>query len=118
MTPARRAVAVAAGFTQALIGAALWVASIASIGLVTGEDFSVNWMVVPAALVTFSIGLSVSKLAGHRRWLLVGSAAAVIGAVLAVPAALLTGTLLTGAASVVVIQLLPAMLPDLAHRPA
>ena len=118
MTPLRRATAVAAGFTQALVSAALWVASIASIGLVNGNDFSLNWIAAPAALLTFSIGLSVSRLAGHRRWIWVGSAAAVLATVLAVPAALLTGTLLAGMAIVVMVQLLPAMLPDLAPRPA
>lgn len=108
----------AAGLAQALVRAALWVASIASIGLVNGNDFSLNWLALPAALLTFSIGLSVSRLAGHRRWILVGSAAAVLGTVLAAPAALLTGTVLAGMAIVIVVQLLAAMLPDLARQPA
>jgi len=104
------------GLLQAVLGLSLGLASIESLGLVSGDDASVNWaLALPGAAVLAAIGLSVGFTAGRASWIRVGLGAAALAGLLGIAAGLVVGSVLAGGLVFVVCQLAPALLP--ADRP-
>ncbi len=112
MSAPRRMGALAAGVVQAVLGLVLLVASVESLGLVTGEEFTVNVaLAVPALLLLGTVGLTVAWVAGRSGWRRIGVVSAAVGAVLGVVVAVVVGSALAGGLLFVFAQLVPALVP-------
>ena len=117
MTARRRLWAVFAGGLQCIVALVLFVLSIESIGLVTGEQSSVNWLALPALVLLGSIGLTVAYVAGHEHWVIVGLPWIGFGLVVAALAGIVTARVLPSGMFLFVVQLVPAFLPPIGREP-
>ena len=92
---------------QILVGLVLALLSIDSIGLVSDDDFSLNWaLAIPALIVLATVGSTVAFIARHPRWLRIGALSTVLAIVAAPVAILVLRSLAAGLLLFVIVQLL------------
>lgn len=124
MSRARRLGAVGAGILQMIIGLMLAFLSIESIGLATGDEFALNWVLAtPSFLLLGTIGMTVSYVSGRRRWFRIGAASTAAALAVALIASIAIRSVAAGALLFAVVQFLPAILssrfvPGGEHAPA
>ena len=98
--------------------------SIESIGLVSDEQFALNWVLaIPSFCLLGTVGITVSYASGQPQWLRVGASSAALAVVVSLVASIALGSVAAGALLVVVVQFLPAVLSsrfaaDGKHAPA
>ena len=132
MTALRRASAIGAGVLQMIVGLILAFLSIESIGLVSDEEFSLNWpLAVPSFIVLATIGFTVALVTHHPRWFRIGILSTVLAFSVALVASFVLGSAAAGILLFVTMQLvLPSILSanvgsrpkhphpsDVRHRP-
>ena len=107
MTAARLIGAIGGALLQVVVGLALVFLSIDSIGLVTDDDFSLNWwLAVPAFVVIATAGFTGARIMCHPRWLLIGTLTTVLAIGVALLSSLALGSVAAGALSFLTVQIL------------
>ena len=92
---------------QILVGLVLALLSIDSIGLVSDDDFALNWpLAIPAFIVLATVGFTVAFIARQSRWLRIGALSTVLAIVAALLASLVLRSVAAGLLLFVIVQLL------------
>jgi hypothetical protein len=109
----RRTGAIGAGVLQMVTGLVLAVLSIGSLGLVSGDPFSLNWgLATPSIVLLATIGLTVARISGDPRWLPIGAFSVLVAFAVALLGSLAAGSVAAGVALLVIVQMLPALVPN------
>lgn len=109
----RRTGAIGLGMLQVVVGVVLAVLSIDSLALVSDGPFSLNWaLAIPSMVLLATVGLTVARLTLDPRWLPIGAFSVLVAFGVALLGIAAFGSVAAGIAAFVIVQMLPAVVPN------